>query len=383
MNTLADNKSRLHYLDSLRGLAALYVVFHHLYITCWPLQNATLPAQGIPWLSWLKYGHVSVTFFIVLSGFVITLPLVRCVAASDPADKPQWRRFFRRRATRILPPYFAALVISLLLVVSLDGFKALKWSDVAGHLLLLQDWGVGDDFAINGPMWSVPVEWHIYFTVPLLYLGWKFLGVGLTAVLSLFAAYSVLHFLPHTSVRLAISPQYYGIFAVGAAAAFWVGRRPVPASAPAAPGSFIPPLLAALFCLLVLGLEPWTWYEAHYEHFDLLCSLFAALLIIWLAGGESFVRRILTTAVLVGLGEMSYSLYLIHGPLLVSFDRLASAFHLSAGAKFLFLCGVAVPLILVLTYLFHVRFERPFLVTKNRKAGAAAPILLPATQNLK
>jgi peptidoglycan/LPS O-acetylase OafA/YrhL len=370
MNTFVGNKSRLPYLDSLRGLAALYVVFHHCYLSCWSFSVDLAANNWIYWLAWLKYGHLSVTFFIVLSGFVITLPLVPIIRSTESPGKVQWMKFFGRRAKRILPPYFAALAISIVLMVWLAGFNALKLSDVVGHLFLLQDWGVGNSFAINGPMWSIPVEWHIYFTVPLLFLGWRYFGAPITAVLCVCLAYGVLHFLPHDdNVRLAISPQYYGIFSVGAAAAFCVNRTSVATAKPVSHALEIQ-LIASLFiCSIGIFWKPWLWYATHFEHFDLVFSIFSAFLIVWLTCCDSFVRRCLGFFVFVRLGEMSYSLYLMHGPLLVVFNRVLSMCHFDAGTKFILLSLLAVPIIVAIAYLFHVLFERPFLVSKTRKSA--------------
>src|SRR5437868_6523675 len=56
------------YLDSLRGIAAVLVVLHHAHYECPP--TGTLgKATG-----WMREGHFLVTFFIILSGYCLTLP---------------------------------------------------------------------------------------------------------------------------------------------------------------------------------------------------------------------------------------------------------------------------------------------------------------------
>src|SRR4051812_4239805 len=92
-------------LDGMRGLAALYVVLFH----CWLLTFRGFPANhGPSWLGWLRYGHLAVIFFLICSGFSLAVsPAVRGWRLGSTA------RYARRRAWRILPPYWAALVFSL------------------------------------------------------------------------------------------------------------------------------------------------------------------------------------------------------------------------------------------------------------------------------
>ena len=104
---------RLDYLDGLRGLAALYIVLFHLSFRLWALVNPfphSLLAKGVFLLNtlFLSYGHYAVPVFIVLSGYCLMLPVVRNGNGTLPKG---FMDFMRRRARRILPPYYAALVL--------------------------------------------------------------------------------------------------------------------------------------------------------------------------------------------------------------------------------------------------------------------------------
>src|SRR5215472_14785404 len=98
-------RRRLAGLDGIRGLAALYVVVNHIFERAFP----GYPSDRSPWWAgWFIYGRFAVVVFIVLSGFSLAL---------SPA-RHGWRLgsvsdFAGRRARRILPAYFAALVFSL------------------------------------------------------------------------------------------------------------------------------------------------------------------------------------------------------------------------------------------------------------------------------
>ncbi|GAB3883571.1 hypothetical protein GCM10027612_15910 [Microbispora bryophytorum subsp. camponoti] len=155
--------TRLPGLDGIRGIAALFVVLHH----CWLLSFPGFPADtGPAWAGWLVYGHLAVVMFIVLSGFSL---------AVSPADSG-WRlnslrRFAYRRAWRILPPYWAALLFSLVVAWTLipqpgQGDPTVKSVVVYG--LLVQD--LFGSPSPNGAFWSIAVEAQLYIVFPLMLL---------------------------------------------------------------------------------------------------------------------------------------------------------------------------------------------------------------------
>src|SRR3954471_10178830 len=97
-------RPRLAGLDGLRGLAALFVVVNHIFLRAFP----GYPVDRAPfWAAWFIYGRFAVVVFIVLSGFSLALSPARLGWRLDSVS-----RFARRRARRILPPYWAALGFS-------------------------------------------------------------------------------------------------------------------------------------------------------------------------------------------------------------------------------------------------------------------------------
>ena len=99
-------RPRLIGLDGIRGLAALFVVLHHSYLMAFP----GFPETHAPaWTGFLLYGHFAVVVFIVLSGFSLAVSPARNGWRLDSLAK-----FARRRAWRILPPYWPALLFLLL-----------------------------------------------------------------------------------------------------------------------------------------------------------------------------------------------------------------------------------------------------------------------------
>src|SRR5579883_2111781 len=173
---------RLDYLDGLRGLAAIYVVVYHIYVDM-SAQLQTVAHSSV-WVTLvqavLSHGRTSVAAFIVLSGYCLMLPVAR---SPDGQLTGGWVRYLRRRARRILPPYYAALVLSLLVAIVIPthwlplmgeqwnhGQPALNPGAIVSHVLLLHNWSHTWEYRINPPMWSVALEWQIYFLFPLLLL---------------------------------------------------------------------------------------------------------------------------------------------------------------------------------------------------------------------
>ena len=100
---------RVHHvvgLDALRILAALAVFVCHL-AAYWELQDLPLKLPEL-----LANGSHGVDVFIVLSGFVLSLPVLVTGRELDTAN------FLRRRASRILPPYYVALALAAALALS-------------------------------------------------------------------------------------------------------------------------------------------------------------------------------------------------------------------------------------------------------------------------
>jgi peptidoglycan/LPS O-acetylase OafA/YrhL len=175
-----QQRLRLHYLDGLRGLAALYVVMVHInrYMGEEPVFLQLIGKT-------LRYGNFAVAVFIVLSGYVLMLPVAR--SQSGYLSRGLWD-YIQRRSRRILPPYYAALLFSLLIAIIVLGLIKIfnfHWHesaeygefhpffspvDVITHLLLIHNLSRDTLGSINAPMWTVATEWQIYFFFPLLLL---------------------------------------------------------------------------------------------------------------------------------------------------------------------------------------------------------------------
>jgi peptidoglycan/LPS O-acetylase OafA/YrhL len=339
--------ARLAGLDGLRGLAALYVVLFH----CWLYSFRGFPANSGPWwLGWLMYGRIAVVFFLVVSGFSLALP----------AAAGGWRlggvtRFLRRRAWRILPPYWAALAFSLLVAWTLSPARGPDPTHrtVAVYGALLQD--VVAERTPNAAFWSIAVEAELYLLFPLLLLVRRRLGA-----VALLAAVTVpLLALSASEGEQGLMPHLAPAFAAGLVAAGIVVARD---SVRRLPWPWLTLLAAAPVLLLIVVRGP-VWTVEHYVWVDLAATPAMALLLVSVATGRpARLVRLLSSRPLEALGTMSYSLYLIHVPLVMLVARrLAPTVTAGWGtSRFAVTLAVALPLTLLAAHLFAAVFELPF-----------------------
>ncbi len=399
---------RLHYLDGMRGLASLYVVLHHVLMETIQGPESRLATEAFPGLFFLMHGEIAVAVFIVLSGYCLMLPLAasgRPGGEGNPATSTMARasvtRFMARRARRILPPYYAALGLTLALVwltPSLQQPRGVRWDaalpaltpgPIWSHLALLHNWNPAWIGTINPPMWSVAVEWQIYFLFPLLLAPlWKRGGLMPLVLAGLTLGLCPLILFRATSGLRWTCPWYVSLFAFGmAAAALSFARRDSNGSA-AEPFWERTTWWGLLACLLLAGPAAAVTLGSLAPRLpripgDLLLGAGTACLLIYctrrrLAAGENkhaggLLLRFFEAPLLVKVGVFSYSLYLLHFPVLSALHLLLEPLHLSLGQTLLTLMVGGVAVSLLLAYGFHCLFERPFLNAPASKRSAREP----------
>ena len=150
-------------LTSLRAWAALLVFCYHLGLG---------PFAWAPLLAF-PFGYVAVSFFFVLSGFVL---------AWSAHPGASMRRFYMRRLARVYPAHLAVLGVVVALTVVDPTQRGVVSDPVQGlkQLLLVNAWTLHDGVvdAWNGVSWSLSVEAFCYLCFPLLPWGLPRLGPG-------------------------------------------------------------------------------------------------------------------------------------------------------------------------------------------------------------
>lgn len=153
-------------LDGVRALACLTVAgFHISEIT--RDTHVWSPGQEPFIAALLLAGFSGVTLFFVLSGFLLFMPYARALLFKS--SWPSARRFYSRRALRIIPAYYVCL-FTLILLQHREYLQPNHWGQLALFLTFFMDSTKATYMAINGPFWTLAVEWQFYLLLPLLVL---------------------------------------------------------------------------------------------------------------------------------------------------------------------------------------------------------------------
>ncbi len=359
-------------LTSLRFLAAIWVVlFHH----------------GMPFLVQTptfvkdvrKVGYAGVSFFFLLSGFVLAYNyLPRLDARTFRA-----RGFLRARIARIVPLYLVVLAATLPAAMRDQPLP------IAVRAFMLQAWRPEWVGGWNLPAWSVSAEAFFYLAFPLLLLGagrvsprWLLpaaLGAALLALVppALFLALrpagertAVDHFTEATTalkmnplVRL---PDFFtglllGVAYVRLGLGERVRARPWLRRATLGIG-------AALVVALVESRRHVPWELLH----DGLFLVPFALVVVALSTGEGTAASLLSYRTPVFLGEVSYGVYLLHVPLHDWMEANASATLGIAEERLLF--PLYLLALVALASVLHVAVERPPRAWLRRPWGGLLPL---------
>lgn len=337
-------------IESLRAVAALAVLaFHILQFTSGPLA----PIEHA--------GRLGVFLFFALTGYLLFMPFARHLYADGNAV--DLVRYARNRALRILPLYYAVLIV--LLVVAHGGGTLTQW--VRFGTMTQSFFGDTVLNNVDGPMWSLAVELQFYALLPLLALafGW----------------------LVRTPARAAGAVVLMGTASIAVWELKVHGQWPAAArwgySLPANLFAFTPGMLLALARLelgnrpsirlpsstLLIAAAVAVWVVAAYV--DDRASLIAApasfllLAAVVLPVRDGRTARLLDLRVLTTIGLASYSLYLWHVPVIRLLARHADPSLAGLLALSLAAC---VPIALVS----YAVIERPFLRMRGRWGSTVA-----------
>jgi len=165
-----EGQSTIAALDGVRAVAALFVIGFHIDV----INKTDL------WSAWqhplasalITFGGSGVTLFFVLSGFLLFMPYAKALLFE--ARWPSAKQFYLRRALRILPAYYVALVL-ILLLFQRQYLQLAYWQHLLLFVTMFMDSTPQTFREINGPFWTLAIEWQFYMVMPLLMFG--FYGV--------------------------------------------------------------------------------------------------------------------------------------------------------------------------------------------------------------
>jgi peptidoglycan/LPS O-acetylase OafA/YrhL len=274
-------------LDGLRGVAILLVFGFHL-----------------PWGAF-RAGSYGVVLFFVLSGFLITTILLRELHREA---KVSLRRFYARRARRLLPALVVAVVAHLVLQLTVLGEPERWWErtwPVLGYMSNFVTMA-GVNLMHMTPTWSLAIEEHFYLLWPVVLIlipaRWRLrVTAGLAGILLLWRVTLLATGAPDVRVSFGTDTNAFALLlGCALAIAFHEGRLPTP---PRHTSAFATAALVAIACIPV-----------HYTDRRVLWGTAPVAILsglaIYAALFEPF--RWLETKVLRWFGTISYGLYLWH-----------------------------------------------------------------------
>lgn len=380
-----DARSFFPALDGARAVGAIMVVATH----CAFRSGQSL--QGTFWSHLTSRFTFGVALFFVLSGFLLYRPFA---AVSGGRPRPRIGRYLRRRAARILPPLWVFIIVMLTWVERPRG----SWQEYASFLSLTHMFNGLDGRSEMKHLWSLSTEVSFYLLLPLLGLllvgrngrgerryGRQVIGIGLV-ILSTYAYLAIwgLGWLTHNQA-ISWIPAYLSWFGAGmllatlsVAGPQWVGRWRAGRSLQAWAGSLglCWGMAAALFLLSTLpfgkpyDLTPARTSQVIWENLLFGLTAFFLLLPLVLAQHDG-ADRVLGGRVGKFLGDISYSIYLWHLPLILVAEAWTGSGLFQGGFWLTF--AVTLALTIAVASISWFVIERPALrYLSGRRAGAAA-----------
>ena len=378
---------RLRQLDGLRGVAAVIVVTHHvllLYPRFADTYQASTPMPDTGSVLWLltatplkifTAGGEAVLVFFVLSGIVLTLPVLSKIDFD-------WVAYYPRRIVRLYLPVIAAVVFAAVLVIVVPQRTEPEFSwwvnvfSVDGltvdRVLATTDVLFGENL-INNPLWSL--RWEVLFSLALpVFIGVALLarkhpaiGIVLAAALSgVGAAWGNLSF------------TYLPAFLAGVVIAVSMGGlRGVAARLSDRRGSAVlwSLILAAGVVSLIAYWMVRPWADSDNVILGVASALrtLGAAAVVYVAAFWGPVVRLLSSRFAQWLGVISFSLYLVHVPIALA------AIHLVGAANTVWAMALTVVVAVIVAMFFAKFVERPSHVLSKR-VGALVSANVEAAQ---
>lgn len=167
-------KGNIDVLDGVRAIACLGVVTLHISLITTndiPLWNPLSMPSIISSIAFA--GDTGVTLFFILSGFLLFIPYAKALLFDDTAW-PSTQRFYLRRALRILPAYYLSLIL-IVIIYHPAYLQPNHLKQLFFFLSMFMDSSASTYKQINGPFWTLAVEWQFYLFLPWLALGMSWL----------------------------------------------------------------------------------------------------------------------------------------------------------------------------------------------------------------
>jgi len=360
-------------LDGFRAYAIMGIVAVHLLGASGVLARTNGADAGV--VIWSIFGNTLDAFFII-SGFVLFLPTV--VRGGEFGRKLD---FWIGRGVRLLPAYWLAIALCLLLIAIAPPFAGYPFpslGSIAAHLTVTQlpvrlfHPGLVSGFGLDGAVWMISIVVTFYLVLPFVaraYARHPLIGLAAAAAITIVWKQAIARTPgifeaisdrtvpnPDLFVRLIAVDQFpgwafsFGLGMTGAAAYIWASRRYSPARlARTALLVALPALLLYLLAAYLFG-KTTLIYDGRISPLSrshtaetMLSSLSRATLMAVIALGPAWMRLPFVNRPTAKLAELSYGVYLIHIVLVV---YAAAVLHLPENGtlpNLLLWCAVIIP----------------------------------------
>jgi peptidoglycan/LPS O-acetylase OafA/YrhL len=328
------SERRIAYVDGLRAVAVLLVVVHHT--AKW---NDDL-GQGVIQQICAKGAH-GVDLFFVLSGFCLSYPVLRALhdkgwATFDAAG------YMARRVVRIVPPFWIAIAVLYAFLALLPhvgwriqdmfSLSRVNWFEIGKQALFLDR---RPEF-LSPSFWTLPIEWRWYFLFPLFLALWTRSARTYVTVLIACGA--------------GVALTRVGGFDLGLLPGFLLGIIAADLELRSTISGRLMALLCGLGIAVALAME--SFYVLEVQPGWQVGAFFLVLA----AGALPWLRAVLSSRPLVFIGIASYSIYLVHEPVIAAIEHNTKLNIFLAGGA-----GVAAGIA------FWALFERAFMTRTLKK----------------
>ena len=376
---LKSNYKSLVFLDALRGIAAFIVMLGHARWLLWEgfSEFSTHPQDYnifekflVYSTSFVRYGHQCVLLFFLLSGFVIHFKYSNSLK-KDADTSFDLLNYLLRRSKRIYPPFLFAVILTFILDIigthlgysiyysgttnELINKNVTNNHDIVnfiGNLFFLETNKIGI-WGTNGPSWSLKFEWWFYLLYPVIFIfnkksvfkGWLFVLILL--IISSFLKY-------HQFVFFSSILKYLMIWWLGGLLAdIYTKRIKVSHLILSALIIFIP--IVILFSNKI--------NDNFYADVFWSIGIFGLLNFFFYLQTNGKEHKWANK--LKWLGDCSYTLYIIHFPILVFMNGIILHNSHNIMPRSMIFYFLAVFLLIAIAYLLHFIIEKPFIKKKN------------------
>lgn len=360
---------KLDQITFTRFIAALTVVFFHFGSL-----NQAFPTTHPFWQPVITAGPIAVSYFFVLSGFIMA------VAYYGSSRAVNAKQYWLARFARIYPVYLLALL--LVLAFTLTKKQGVDIATILLNLLMLQAWLPPYAMTLNTPGWSLSVEAFFYLLFPLLIFLVRKNNIKPLAIISII--FWVITQL--VQIYLVQSPNYshpspfhnfifyhpimqVSTFLLGLVVGiYFCDGKLIFLRLPWNGFIILSLVVLVIFALAYQAeLSKQFGFALHYEN-GLLAPLFLGI-IVFLGLNTGWTQKLLSLPFFVLLGEASYSLYILQRPMYGIYDRLIGSMIANSNLRFylfvLILIGISIASFYLLETPLRRFINRFYFLSKN------------------